>query len=200
MGGRRRWNKGNRRRPAAFGTPLSPAPMPARIPDPLPARFTASLVATVRCTVEHALLADGRAEVEEEGVAFEAHVDTEAGTVRVVGFPEIEAEVGTAIGRITTAVRVEGEPEGTYDAETGRVEVEAVLTFDPSSLLARSSDVSVTLRSDARLADPKATGDPLEADDTRVVLVGEGLFEGGSVDGGRLGLVLDCRVAAVEAG
>lgn len=169
-----------------------------RLPDPLPARFTAALAATVRCTVEHSLLTGDRAEVEQKGVAFEAHVDVEAGSVRVVGFPEIRAKVETAIGRVETGVTVEGEPEGTYDAQTGHVEVEAVLTFDPDSLLARASRVTVRLHSDGRLADPKAKGDPLEADDTRVVLVGEGLFEGGSVDGGRLGLVLTCAVTGFE--
>lgn len=175
-------------------------PKAARLPDPLPARFVASLAAVIRCTVEHGMLDDDRAEVEEDGVAFEAHVDVNAGTVRVVGFPEIEAEVGTAIGKIRTTVSVEGEPEGDYDAGTGNVAVEATLVFDPSSLLARKSRVAVRLHSDGRLADPKATGDPLEPGDTRVVLIGEGVFEGGSLDGGRLGLVLTCKVEGYEEG
>ena len=190
--------KGNRLPPGAFGTALSPAPMSAnRLPDPLPASFTAHLVATVRCTVEHAMLDDGRAEVEQTDVAFEAHVD--AGTVRVVGFPEVEAEVGTAIGRIRAVVTVDGEPEGAHDAETGHAHVAADLAFDPDSFLARTSRVTVTLQTNARLADPEAAGDPLDAGNARVVLVGEGTFDGGSLDGGRLGLVLDCRIERVEA-
>ena len=171
-----------------------------KLPDPLPARFVARLSAALRCTVEHGLLDDGRADVEQDAVSFVAHVDVGGGTVRVVGFPAVEAEVGTAIGRIATTVSVEGEPEGTYAAETGHADVAAVLTFDPDSLLARTSRVAVHLRSDATLADPKATGDPLEAGDARVVLVGEGTFEGGSLDGGRLGLVLTCRVVGFEPG
>lgn len=183
---------------ATFRAPPSPARV--RLPDPLPPRFDVSLSATVRCTVEHGLLDDGRAEVEQKAVAFSARVDVEQETVRVVGFPEIEAEVGTAIGKIRTTVSVEGEPEGDYDAETGNVAVEATLVFDPSSLLARRSRVAVRLHSDGRLADPKATGDPLEPGDTRVVLIGEGVFEGGSLDGGRLGLVLTCKVEGYEEG
>ena len=164
--------------------------------DPLPARFAAALTATVRCTVEHALLDDGRAEVEETGVAFHAHVDGE--TLRVVGFPEIEAEVGTALGRVRCVVSVRGEPAGDYDAATGHATVDAELSFDPKSLFASTSRVAVTLNTEARLADPKAAGNPLDAGDARVVLVGEGTFRGGSLDGGRLGLVLDCRIEAVE--
>jgi hypothetical protein len=169
---------------------------PAPLPDSLPARFTASLVATVRCTVEHAMLDGDRAEVEQTDVAFDAHVDD--GMVRVVGFPEIAAEVETAIGSVRATVSVDGEPEGSHHAETGHVEVAATLAFDPSSLLARTSRVAVTLQTDARLADPKAKGDPLDARNARVVLVGEGTFEGGSLDGGRLGLVLDCTITGID--
>ena len=165
------------------------------LPDPLPSRFTASLVATVHCTVEHSLLDGDRAEVEQPDVAFEAHV--EDGSVRVVGFPEIEAEVETAISRIRTTVSVEGTPAGTHDAATGHVEAEATLSFDPSSFLASTSRVQVRLSSDDRIKDPKATGDALDGGDDRVVLVGEGTFEGGSLDGGRLGLVLECRIDAL---
>jgi len=171
-------------------------PTAGPLPDPLPASFTATLVATVHCTVEHGLLDDGRAEVEESGVAFRAHVD--GGTVRVVGFPEIEAEVGTSLGQVRCVVSVDGEPEGDYDAATGHAHVSAELSFDPKSLFASTSRVAVRLESEARLADPKATGDPLDAGDDRVTLVGEGTFDGGSLDGGRLGLVLDCRIEAVE--
>ena len=186
--------KGNRPRSGAFGTALSSARV--RLPDPLPPRFTAALVATVRCTVEHALLDDGRAEVEEAGVAFEAHVDGAA--VRVAGFPEIEATVGTTIGQVRCAVTVDGELEGDYDAATGHASVNAELSFSPKSLFASTSRVAVRLETKARLADPKAKGDPLDAGDDRVTLVGEGTFSGGSLDGGHLGLVLDCRIKAVE--
>ena len=195
--------KGNQPCPGAFGTAPSPVPMANKpvpssaLPDPLPASFTARLVATVRCTVEHAMLDDGRAEVVQTDVAFEAHVD--AGTVRVVGFPEVEAEVGTAVGRVRAVVSVDGEPEGAHDAETGHASVAAALSFDPDSFLARTSRVAMTLQTNARLADPRAAGDPLDAGNARVVLVGEGTFDGGSLDGGRLALVLDCRIERVEA-
>ena len=143
------------------------------------------------------MLDDGRVEVEQASVAFKAHVD--AGTVRVVGFPEIEGEVGTAVGRVRAVVSVVGEPEGTHDAGTGHARVAADLAFDPDSFLARTSRVAVTLQTGARLADPEATGDPLDAGNARVVLVGEGTFDGGSLDGGRLALVLDARIERVEA-
>lgn len=162
------------------------------LPDPLPDSFTVSLQATVRCTVEHDLLDGDRAEVTQRDVAFEAHIAR--GRVRVVGFPEIEGEVGTAIGSVRAVVRVEDEPTGTHDAATGHASIKARLTFDPDSFLASASRVAVLLETDARLADPEATGDALDGD--RVVLVGEGTFEGGSLDGGRLGLVLDACVAS----
>lgn len=167
------------------------------LPDPLPARFVAHLTATVRCTVEHAMLDDDRAEVSETDIVFEAHVDGD--TVRVVGFPDIEGVVGTAIGQVRTTVSVEDEPAGHYAPTTGHAAIEAALSFDPHSLLARTSRATMRLASDARLADPKATGDPLDAGDDRVILVGEGTFEGGSLDGGRLGLVIDCHIERVEA-
>lgn len=168
------------------------------LPDPLPARFVAHLTATVRCTVEHAMLDDGRADVTESAVAFEAHVDGD--TVRVVGFPDIEGTVGTVIGSVDATVRVEGEPEGTYEVGTGHAAVDAALEFDPDSFLARTSRVSLRLESNARLADPEAMGDPLDAGDDRVVLVGEGTFEGGSLDGGRLALVIDCHIDRITPG
>ena len=170
--------------------------MPA-LPDPLPTQFVARLVATVTCTVEHTLLDGDRADVVETDVVFEAHVD--GATVRVVDFPAVSGEVDTAIGRVRAEVRVEGEPEGTYDPATGHASVEAALAFDPDSFLASTSRVSLQLASDARLADPKATGNPLDGGDARVVLVGEGLFEDGSLNGGRLGLALECRVERVDA-
>ncbi len=143
------------------------------------------------------MLDDDRAEVTEPDVVFEAHVDGE--TVRVVGFPEIEGTVGTVIGDVRTAVSVEGEPAGRYDPETGHVTVEATLSFDPHSLLASTSRVALRLASDARLADPKADGNPLNAGDDRVTLVSEGTFEDGSLDGGRLGLVIDCQIGQIDA-
>lgn len=169
--------------------------MPA-LPDPLPTRFVAHLVATVRCTVEHSLLDDDRADVTETDVAFEAHVD--GATVRVVGFPEIEGDVETAIGRVRATVRIDGDPEGQYDAATGHAAVDAALAFDPDSFLASTSRVAVRLETDARLSDPKATGNALDAGDDRVTLVCEGTFEGGSLDGGRLGLAIACRIERVE--
>ena len=161
------------------------------LPDPLPPRFRVALAASVRCTVEHSILDDGRAVVVQDDVAFEAHVAD--GRVRVAGFPEIEGEVGTTIGRVSAVVRLAGEPEGAHDAETGHASVAADLEFDPDSFLARTSRVAVQLQTDARLGE--TAGNPLDAGDGRVVLVGEGTFEGGSLDGGRLGLVLDARVA-----
>lgn len=167
------------------------------LPDPLPTRFVARLAATVRCTVEHTMLDDDRADVTEADIAFEAHVD--GATVRVVGFPDIASEVGTAIGRVRAEVRLDGEPEGTYDTETGHAAIDAALAFDPDSFLASTSRVMLRLATDARLADPKAAGNALDAGDERVVLVGEGTFDGGSLDGGRLGLVIACRIERVEA-
>lgn len=143
------------------------------------------------------MLDDGRADVEQARVTFEAHVDD--GAVRVVGFPEIEAEVATAIGSVRAVVTVEGEPEGTHDPETGHARIAAALEFNPDSFLARTSRVAVTLQTDAHLTDPKAAGNPLDSGDARMVLVGEGTFDGGSLDGGRLALVLDARIASVEA-
>ncbi len=168
--------------------------MPA---TPLPPRFVAHLVATVTCTVEHGMMDGDRADVVETDVAFEAHVD--GATVRVVGFPEIASEVGTAIGRVRAEVRLYGEPEGIYDAATGHAAVDAALAFDPSSFLASTSRVTLRLATDARLADPKAAGNALDAADDHVALVGEGTFDGGSLDGGRLGLVIACRIERVEA-
>lgn len=170
--------------------------MPA-LPDPLPTRFVAHLIATVTCTVEHTLLDDDRADVTETEVSFEAHVD--GATVRVVRFPAISGEVDTAIGLVRAEVRVDGEPEGTYDPATGHAAVDAGLAFDPDSFLASTSRVTLLLATDARLKDPKATGNPLDAGDDRVVLVGEGTFDGGSIDGGRLGLAIACRIERVEA-
>ncbi len=163
-----------------------------RLPDPLPTRFTAALHATIQCRVEHGLIRGDATVVEAKGLSFDAEVDVEAGTVRVVGFPAVEETVPTSLGDVATTVSVDGDPEGRYDADTGHVEVDAVLTFRPAHLLARRSRVSVRLHTDGAVdaEGVVATGDPLHADDGLLVLVGEGTFDGGSLDGGRVVLAI----------
>ena len=171
-----------------------------RLPDPLPPRFTAGLVATIGCRVEHGLLRGDAAVVEEPDLHFDAEVDVEAGTVRVVGFPEVRDTVATALGDVTTTVSVDGDPEGHYAAATGHVDVDARLTFKPKHLLARRSRVEVRLHTDGAVdaEGVSAAGDPLHADDGHLVLVGEGTFEGGSLDGGRLWLSIRATLDRID--
>lgn len=174
------------------------------VPDPLPPRFTASLRGRIRALLAHSILEGGRQSVAapaEDGapLSVRVEVDQEAGTLRLLSFPEIEDEVGTAIGDVRAVVSVEGEPAGSYDAPSGHAEVEVPLRFDAKSMFARDSSVRVTLRTDGAVDQPglQATGDPFEAGDPAVRLVGHGTFEGGSLDGGTLWLVVDGEVEAV---
>ena len=169
------------------------------LPDPLPARAAATLDATVRALIVHDVLKGGRHVMEVPSGAVRVTVDREAGTLRLDAFPEIEDEVQTAIGSVRAVVSVEGTPEGTYDDATGHVEIEVPLHLDAKSFLARDSDAVLTLDSRGRLDEPglSATGDPFDAGDPTVRLVGRGTFEGGSLDGGALWLVLDATVSDV---
>ena len=172
------------------------------LPDPLPARAAATLDATVRALIVHDLLKGGRHILEEpaEGaLTVRVTVDRGAGTLRLDAFPEIEDEVQTAIGSVRAVVSVEGTPEGTYDDATGHVEIEVPLHLDAKSFLARDSGAVLTLDSRDTVDEPglSATGDPFDAGDPTVRLVGRGTFEGGSLDGGALWLVLDATVSDV---
>ena len=169
------------------------------LPDPLPARAAATLDATVRALIVHDVLDGGRHVMEVPAGAVRVTVDREAGTLRLDAFPEIEDEVQTAIGSVRAVVSVEGMPEGTYDDATGHVEIEVPLHLDAKSVLARDSDAVVTLGSRDTVNEPglSAAGDPFDAGDPTVRLVGRGTFEGGSLDGGALWLVLDATVSDV---
>ena len=92
---------------------------------------------------------------------------------------------------------VEGEPEGRYNSETGHVEVEVVLTFDPDHALARTSRVTLILSSDGRIEQPEleATGDALElGEGVTLTLTGHGTFESGTLDGGMIWLAIACAI------
>lgn len=176
------------------------------LPDPLPPQFTATIQARVRALLTHSIL-DGDRQSVEAPSADAAHltvrveVDREAGTLRLVQFPEVEDEVETAIGSVRAVVTVDGRPEGTYDAETGHVRLEVPVEVDPKSMLASDSAARVVLSSDGAIDQPglKATGDPFNEGDAVVRLVGQGTFEGGSLDGGTLWLVVEGEVASVDA-
>lgn len=174
------------------------------IPNPLPPRFTATLQASVRAVIAHPILDGDRQLVEaphegEDRLTVRAAVDREAGTLRIVTFPELSDKVDTAIGRVRAVVNVEGEPEGTFADDTGHVRLDAPVHVNPKSLLARDSDVTVALATDGAVRQPEleAEGDPFDDGDKIVRLVGEGTFEGGSLDGGTMWLVIDCEVVDV---
>ena len=176
------------------------------IPNPLPPRFTATLHASVRAVLAHPILDGGRQSVEEpdagdDPLVVRVAVDRAAGTVRIVAFPAAEDRVATAIGRVRAVVTVEGQPEGTFHDATGHVEVEAPVHVEPKSLLARDSDVLVSLATTGRIDQPDfaVEGDPLDDGDTTVRLVGSGTFQGGSLDGGTMWLAIDCEIVQVEA-
>lgn len=176
------------------------------IPDPLPPQFTATLRARVRALIEHSILDGGRQTVEEpaaggEPLVVRVEVDREAGTLRLLEFPPVEDEVGTAIGTVRALVTVGGQPEGAYDGETGHARLDVPVDVDPKSMLARDSAARVALSTEGAVDQPElqATGDPLDAGDSVVRLVGHGTFTGGSLDGGTLWLVVDCEVESVEA-
>ena len=174
------------------------------LPDPLPPSFTAALAVTVRAVIEHPVLKGGRQSVgapADGALDAAAEVDRGAGTVRITAFPAVSDRVATKLGRITAAVELRGQPGGAFDDATGHVSVETTLDVRPKSLLARDSAVTMTLASDATLDAPglAAQGDPLDDGDDRLRLVGHGRFEGGTLAGGTMWLVLDCTVESVEA-
>ncbi|MDT7857253.1 hypothetical protein RQM47_11440 [Rubrivirga sp. S365] len=173
------------------------------LPDPLPARSTATLDARVRARIVHDLLDGGHhlLDAPDSGaLTVRVTVDREAGTLRLDAFPEIEDEVETAIGSVRAVVTVEGQPEGRYDDDTGHIEIDVSLHLDVKSLLARDSNAVITLGSRGDVDEPglSGTGDPFDAGDTAVCLVGQGTFEGGSLDGAALWLVLEGTVADVS--
>jgi hypothetical protein len=169
-----------------------------------PAQITASLDARVHCILAHVILEGDRAYVDEpdpedDAIHFSAELDREKGEAKLVDFPPIKDAVRTDLGRIKAEVRVEKAETGTYDAETGHVTVAVRLAFDPDHFLARTSEVELTLSSDAAWDEPEyhAVGKPLTLEDGTIVLVGEGTFDGGSLDGGKLYLAIECEVMEI---
>lgn len=174
------------------------------LPNPLPPQFTATLAVTVRAVIEHPILKGGRQAVDAPSQGtLEAHaeVDREAETLQITAFPSVSDRVATKLGRIKAAVEMRGQPSGTFHDATGHVSVEATMDVRPKSLLARDSSVTMTLTSDDALdlPDLAADGDPLDDGDDRLRLVGHGQFEGGTLAGGTMWLVLDAVVESVDA-
>ena len=173
------------------------------VPSPLPARAAASLDARVHALIVHDVVDGGRHRLDapdgDGALAVRVTVDRGAGTLRLDAFPEIEDRVETAIGGVRAVVAVAGTPEGSYDDATGHVEIDVPLHLDAKSVFAGDSDVVVSLTSRGAVdeADLAGTGDPFDAGDPTVRLVGSGTFEGGSLDGGALWLVLDATVVDV---
>lgn len=173
------------------------------LPNPLPPQFTARLAVTVRAVIEHPILKGGRQSVgapAEGALDARAEVDRGAGTLRITSFPDVSDRVATKIGRVRAVVGLGGQPGGSFHHETGHVSVETTLDVRPKSLLASDSAVTMVLSSNAAVdADGLAAqGDPLNDGDDRLRLVGKGRFEGGTLSGGTMWLVLDCRVESVE--
>lgn len=172
------------------------------MPTDLPDHVSARLDADVYALLHHAILdGDNRHLVQKptdggEPVLFRATLDRKAGTVRLLDFPPITDRVGTDLGKVTATVSVEGEPEGRYDSETGHVEVEVLLTFDPDHVLARTSRVTVVLSSSGRIEQPEleAAGEPLLWEDGSLTLTGHGTFEEGTLDGGTIWLAIACAI------
>lgn len=169
------------------------------LPDPFPPRFEAVLSVSVRSVIAHPILRGGRQRVDAGPLAVRAQVDREAGTLRIVDFPTVSDRVATMIGKVKASVEIQGQPTGSFDDATGHVAVEADLRIAPKSMLARDSDVTMTLSSDDRIETPEvsAEGDPLDDGDDVLRLVGEGTFRNGTLVGGTFTLVLDCTVESV---
>lgn len=173
------------------------------VPSPLPARAAATLDARVHALIVHGVLDGGRHRLDAPGgdgaLAVRVTVDRGAGTLRLDAFPEIEDRVATAIGGVRAVVSVVGTPEGSYDDATGHVDVDVPLHLDAKGFLARDSDVVVSLSSRGSVDEGglAGAGDPFDAGDPTVRLVGSGTFDGGSLDGGSLWLVLDATVVDV---
>ena len=173
------------------------------LPNPLPPQFTATLAVSVRSVVEHPILRGGRQMITapaEGRLEATARVDRQAGTLQILDFPTVSDRVATMIGKVTASVSLQGDPEGTFDDETGHVAVETDLHVAPKSLLARDSDVTVHLTSEGTVetTEVTATGDPLNDGDATLRLVGQGSFRGGTLAGGTFWLILDCHVESVE--
>ncbi len=170
------------------------------LPNPLPPRFTARLAVSVRSVIQHPILKGGRQQVDAGPLEAEAAVDRQAGTVQITDFPTVSDRVATKLGKIKASVELVGQPEGTFDDATGHIAVRSELHIAPKSMLARDSDVTMTLASDDRVETPEvsAEGDPLDDGDDVLRLVGEGSFRGGTLAGGTFWLVLDCMVESVE--
>ena len=178
------------------------------MPPDLPSQFSARLDADVYALLAHRILdGDNRHLVRKPAdgyapVLFRATLDREAGTVRLLDFPPLTDRVGTDLGKVTATVSVEGEPEGRYNSETGHIEVEVILTFDPAHALARTSRVTLVLSSDGRIEQPEleATGDALELGEGTLTLTGHGTFESGTLDGGLIWLAISCAIDDVTEG
>jgi hypothetical protein len=172
------------------------------VPLDLPARFRATLDADVYALLAHRILdGDNRHLVHEpkEGedlIVFHAEVDREAETVHLIDFPPVTDHVGTDLGEIEATVSVEGDPGGYFHPTTGHVEIDVTLKFAPRHMLARTSRVTVSLRSDERLEQPEldATGVPFTSADRSLTLVGHGTFEGGTLNGGSIWLAIACYI------
>ncbi len=167
----------------------------------LPPQFSARLDADVYALLAHSILTGDRQLVREPDAGdpplhFRAALDRDAGTVRLLDFPPVTDEVGTALGHVTATVTIQGDPEGAFDSETGHVRIEVELTIDPKHLLARTSRVRLALSSEAtiRQAELEADGVPLTLSDGTVTLVGQGTFEGGTLDGGTFWLAIACAI------
>ena len=173
------------------------------LPDPLPPSFSAALAVTVRAVIEHPILKGGRQSVDAPAqgtLDARAEVDRRAGTLQITAFPPVSDRVATKLGRVRAVVELGGQPAGTFDDATGHVSFETTLDVRPKSLLASDSTVTMVLSSDAALdvEGLAAKGDPLDDGDDRLRLVGHGRFEGGTLAGGSLWLVLDAHVVSVE--
>ena len=175
---------------------------PPLAPGDLDRMIGAALDADVYALLAHRILdGDNRHLVHEpkEGedlLVFHAEVDRNAETVRLIDFPAVTDHVGTDIGEIEATVTVEGDPEGFFHPTTGEVEIEVTLRFDPKHMLARTSRVTLMLRSDARIEQDEldATGVAFTDADRSLTLVGHGTFEGGTLAGGDLWLAIACAV------
>jgi hypothetical protein len=172
------------------------------VPANLPPRFRATLDADVYALLAHRILDDDNRHLVHEPkegedlLIFHAEVDREAETVRLIDFPPVTDHVGTDIGEIEATVIVEGDPEGYFHPTTGEVEIEVTLRFDPKHMLARTSRVTLLLRSDAHIDQEEldATGVAFTDADRSLTLVGHGTFEGGTLAGGTLWLAIACEI------
>lgn len=168
------------------------------------AKITARLEARLDCILTHSILKGDRSHVsepdaEDEPIRFQAELDREAGTARLVDFPPVRDAVETDLGEIKAEVRVEKSEVGTYDAETGHVSLAVRLAFDPDGFLARTSKVDLTLSTQNTFDEPEhaAEGAPLSLKSGTLRLVGEGTFDGGSLMDGTLFLAIDCAVLEI---